>query len=329
MTCCEPQRSEVVLEFSWGIVSAPAFIPKKSLLPPPHSISTVTAISSAAQPTDFHASTNRAVGSSLPSQSSILFNQQILFVKTNKKIKNVQLFSVFAQKQNCQNPIIRMLRRKKEVQNDQKIGLRNMWMIPNQVWWLLLSTRYFLKYLDILKSVLRRCNYPFTSQTTQDILGICSFSRYKWLSIRSYLTGKKVVITGRTSCGVDHETGLLLASGSLFHPNAVQTDPGAGLDGVAEVDVEPAVNERIVADGRHGQPVTDEESGGIVPGRSGRCRHVAHQVVHVQRQPAQREQRYDHQQHLDRFAFGPILTAPLRVRHSAHERAHPQLEPVH
>lgn len=88
---------------------------------------------------------------------------------------------------------------------------------------------------------------------------------------------------------VHDDAGLLFATFAA-QPDAAQTQTAASFDCVAEIRVEPTVDERIVAHGRHGQPVADEESGRIVAaGRFGRA-DVAHQMVDVERQPAKSEQ---------------------------------------
>ncbi len=93
---------------------------------------------------------------------------------------------------------------------------------------------------------------------------------------------------------VHDDAGLLFAA--LAEPDAPHADPSARFDGVAKVGVEPTVDERVVADGRHGQPVADEKRRRIVTRRRFRGAHVAHQMVDVERQPAQRKQRNDNQQ---------------------------------
>ncbi len=50
----------------------------------------------------------------------------------------------------------------------------------------------------------------------------------------------------------------------------------AALDGVAEGGVEPTVDERVVAHGRHGQPMAGQEGVRVVAPHAGRRRHVRH-----------------------------------------------------
>ena len=84
----------------------------------------------------------------------------------------------------------------------------------------------------------------------------------------------RLSLTGRR-CGDGRQPRVLLllaaaaaAAVASYQADGVQEDPAARLDGVTEIGVEPAVNERIVADGRHGQPVTDEESRRVVSRRT-------------------------------------------------------------
>lgn len=84
---------------------------------------------------------------------------------------------------------------------------------------------------------------------------------------------------------------LLPAAGEA---RAAKTEAAARFHRLAKVGVEPAVDERVVADGGHGEPVADEERGRVVARHRHGSAHVAHQVVHVEREPAQREQRNHH-----------------------------------
>lgn len=65
------------------------------------------------------------------------------------------------------------------------------------------------------------------------------------------------------SCSVVHDDAWLLFP-TLPEPDTPKTQPAARFDSVAKVGIEPTVNERVVANGRHGQPVTDQESCRIV-----------------------------------------------------------------
>ena len=95
------------------------------------------------------------------------------------------------------------------------------------------------------------------------------------------------------SCRVVHDdAGLLFAT--LAEPNAPHAQPAARFDGVAKIGVEPTVDERVVANRRHGEPMAYQKCRRIVPRRRFRGTDVAHQVVHVEWQPTEGKQRYHH-----------------------------------